>query len=121
MFRSLLIVAVLMFGTTTPLGVAQATDAAYLMSDRVPTPREYARSASRSSRDYACLVSLWQRESNWNHKADNPKSSAYGIAQLLGETSKDPYKQIDKGLKYIKHRYGSACKAWAFWQKHGWY
>lgn len=85
------------------------------------TPREYARAASRSRSDYNCLVKLWTKESNWRHTADNPKSSAYGIAQLLGERSKNPYRQVDNGLKYIKHRYGSACEAWSFWQRNGWY
>lgn len=71
--------------------------------------------------DLACLIQLWTKESHWNHKADNPTSSAYGIAQLLGETSKDPARQIRQGLKYIEHRYGNPCTAWGFWQKHNYY
>jgi hypothetical protein len=76
-----------------------------------------------------CLNQLWQRESGWNPKAQNPSSSAYGIAQFLNSTwagtgiakTSDPYRQIDAGLIYIQKRYGTPCKAWSFWQSHKWY
>ena len=72
--------------------------------------------------DLVCLIKLWDKESHWNYKADNPDSSAYGIAQLLGEESKDPARQIRQGLKYIKHRYPSGpCEAWKFSQRHNYY
>lgn len=67
------------------------------------------------------LRMLWQKESGWRHTADNPKSSAYGIPQMLGMTEKDPRKQIKMGLKYIKHRYGTPQAAWKHWAKKGWY
>lgn len=70
---------------------------------------------------YRCLDQIWTRESHWNHKAKNKNSSAYGIPQILGLKDKNPKVQVDKGLKYIKHRYGTPCKAWKFWQTHGWY
>src|SRR3954468_22785676 len=77
----------------------------------------------------SCLNQLWQRESGWNPRAQNPYSSAYGIAQFLNSTwastgiakTSDPYRQIDAGLIYIRQRYGTPCKAWAFWQSHRWY
>ena len=76
-----------------------------------------------------CLNQLWQRESGWNPKAQNPSSTAYGIAQFLNSTwagtgiakTSDPYRQIDAGLIYIQKRYGTPCKAWSFWQSHKWY
>jgi transglycosylase-like protein with SLT domain len=76
-----------------------------------------------------CLNQLWQRESGWNPNAQNPSSTAYGIAQFLNSTwagtgiakTSDPYRQIDAGLVYIQKRYGTPCKAWAFWQSHKWY
>jgi transglycosylase-like protein with SLT domain len=76
-----------------------------------------------------CLNQLWQRESGWNPNAQNPSSTAYGIAQFLNSTwagtgiakTSDPYRQIDAGLIYIQKRYGTPCKAWAFWQSHKWY
>jgi hypothetical protein len=73
------------------------------------------------SQDWTCLHKLWTKESNWNHKADNPTSSAFGIAQKLKEKSKDYVTQIDNGLRYIEHRYGNPCNAWEFWTKKKWY
>ena len=82
--------------------------------------RNYAKQRV-SAKQWRCLNKLWDRESSWNHKAANPTSSAYGIPQLLKLTRKNPYDQIDKGLEYIRHRYGSACNAWEFWQNNNWY
>jgi hypothetical protein len=50
---------------------------------------------------YRCLVKLWTLESHWNPKAANPKSSAYGIPQLLKMKERNPYKQIDLGLNTL--------------------
>ena len=68
-------------------------------------------------REWECLLSLWTGESRFDHYADNPESTAFGIAQRLGEESKDPRVQILKGLRYVSHRYQTPCKAWAFWLK----
>jgi hypothetical protein len=88
-------------------------------------PKQYAQNAMKARNwnkaQYVCLSQLWGKESAWNHKADNPKSTAYGIAQMLGEKSKHPKKQIDNGLRYIKHRYEQPCIAWKHWQRHRWY
>ena len=89
------------------------------------SPKMYAEQQVKSygwhSKHYSCLEKLWTKESNWNHKSDNPKSSAYGIAQMLKEKSKNPLKQIDNGLRYIKHRYENPCNAWSFWRSNYWY
>lgn len=71
--------------------------------------------------EYLCLEKLWYLESRWNPRAANKHSTAYGIPQLLKLKTKDPYKQIDAGLKYIAHRYGTSCKALTFHKKHGYY
>jgi len=72
--------------------------------------------------NYRCVVSLWELESKWNPKANNPKSSAYGIPQLLGMKETNPYKQIDLGLKYLDARFnGDGCKALAYHRKNGSY
>ena len=78
-------------------------------------------------REQACLVALWTGESRYDHYA-RPKdgngrvlSSAYGIAQLLGERSHDPREQILKGLIYISHRHHTPCRAKAFHSRHNWY
>jgi hypothetical protein len=72
-------------------------------------------------REWRCLNYLWTSESRFDHYADNPSSTAYGIAQRLGETSRRPGIQILRGLRYIDHRYGAPCKAWAFWLRKFYY
>lgn len=67
--------------------------------------------------EISCLNSLWGKESAWNPEADNPHSTAYGIAQMLNEKSQNPVKQISNGLVYIKHRYNKPCNAWAYWKR----
>ncbi len=71
--------------------------------------------------EFYCLDQILHKESRWNYKAKNPKSSAHGIFQMIGNKETDPVKQIDKGLKYIKHRYGTACSALAHHKSKGWY
>jgi hypothetical protein len=68
-----------------------------------------------------CLNQLWGKESNWNPLSDNPDSTAFGIAQMLGEDSTDPTEQIRNGLRYIEHRYENPCNAWEFWKRNYWY
>lgn len=70
---------------------------------------------------FGCLDRLWERESHWNPLADNPASTAYGIAQLLTETSRDYRIQIRDGLAYIESRYGSSCLALSHSNTTGWY
>lgn len=86
-------------------------------------------------KEWKCLRNIWDRESNFNPKAENKSSGAYGIAQFMPSTwgnykvEKTPEAklQIKYGLRYIFKRYGSAsdphgaCNAWAFWQKNHWY
>lgn len=71
------------------------------------------------------LVELWNRESGWNPDADNPTSSASGIAQKMtsihGPIEGTPQGQILWGLKYIMGRYGSPSKALDFHNHHNWY
>ena len=74
-----------------------------------------------SNDQFACLSKLWGKESGWNHLADNPNSTAFGVAQMLGEDSLLISVQIDRGLRYLEHRYGSPCVGWRFWQQNKWY
>jgi hypothetical protein len=72
--------------------------------------------------EYKALLKLWGKESAWDHTADNPKSSAFGIPQLLKMKPTTPApEQIARGLAYIKHRYEKPSIAWAHWRKHKWY
>ena len=81
---------------------------------------------AEQKRQYACLEKLWTRESNWKANAYNHQKvmgrNAYGIPQILGlERGTHPTEQIDRGLEYIIHRYGTPCMAWKFHQRKGWY
>ena len=74
-----------------------------------------------SGSEFTCLENLWGKESGWNPNAQNPSSTAYGIAQFLDSTwagtgiakTSDGYRQIDAGLIYIENRFGSPCGAWS--------
>lgn len=72
--------------------------------------------------EYKALAKLWGKESAWNPQAKNPKSSAFGIPQLLNlpDTTPAPL-QIERGLVYIQHRYGKPSVAWNHWREKKWY
>ncbi len=113
--RSLVLVAGLLLFTNMPTAKALST------ARDINNYKLYAHIKLHSAKEYRCLELLWNKESMWNPRADNPKSSAYGIPQLLKLTVKDPYLQIDRGLKYIKARHLTPCKALAFHKKTGHY
>lgn len=78
---------------------------------------------------FACLDSLWNRESGWRVDAANP-SGAYGIPQALpgsrmasvgSDWRTNPVTQITWGLSYIAGRYSTPCSAWSSFQAKGWY
>ena len=112
-------------------------DALFVETAALPTPgtaREFALrqvlAMGWDSDQYSCVVTLWERESNWRVNAHNSSSGAYGIPQALpgakmaseGEDwLTNPETQIRWGLKYIAGRYGSACGALAHSNKFGWY
>jgi hypothetical protein len=100
--------------------VRVGTDFKYSVQLNTPSKR-YARGLV-SATQYSCLHELWMRESGWSPTSDNPTSSAYGIPQILGlDPSLTPQQQVDRGLSYIRHRYGTPCAAWGFWRNHRWY
>ena len=79
----------------------------------------YAHSRIIDAKQYRCLELLWTRESNWNPQSRN--GSHWGIPQMRNEKlrSMDAYTQIDWGLRYVKHRYSTPCKALAFFKENG--
>jgi len=108
----------LVIGITLFLPVQQVSNAQFVP---IQSAKQYAKSQV-SGKEYSCLSKLWGKESAWNHKADNPHSTAFGIPQILGMKETNPIKQVDLGLKYIKHRYDNPCKAWKQWKRNGgWY
>lgn len=69
---------------------------------------------------------LIMHESGWDTKAVNPTSGACGLGQALPCSkmkSMELSDQIAWEFSYIKNRYGTPKKAWAFWlaQKPNWY
>jgi len=87
------------------------------------TPKQYAYYSLNNLKEYKCLASLYGKESAWNYKAYNPTSGTVGIPQgksvwLLTAT---PIQQTEWGLRYIKHRYSTPCKAYAHWLKYNWH
>jgi len=80
-------------------------------------------------KEWQAFSEIVRRESEWNHLAQNKKSTAFGLGQFLNSTwatvgcekTEDPYKQIDCAIKYIDKNYGSPSNALTFWNKHKWY
>jgi hypothetical protein len=83
--------------------------------------KEYAAILVDDKDQMICLNKLYGKESAWQSDAVN--GSHYGIPQGRSEYLKDatPEQQIQWGLKYIDNRYGSPCKAWAFFQKNNYH
>jgi colicin import membrane protein len=107
--------------------IAQAQD---LVPD---SPRGIARSMLDEygwESQFGCLNRLYISESNWEVRAENPSSGAYGIPQSLpagkmasagSDWRTNPETQLEWGLSYIESRYGSPCDAWEFKQYNNWY
>jgi hypothetical protein len=75
------------------------------------------------------LSALINKESGWNPLAQNPTSTAYGLAQFLDGTwsccgiakTSDPALQARAMMLYILHRYGNPSAAMAHSRATGWY
>lgn len=72
--------------------------------------------------EWRCLDYIFTKESRYDHLAKNRQgSSAYGIGQLLKETSKEPAIQILHTYKYITKRYKTPCRAMKYHLRHNHY
>ncbi|MQY06664.1 aggregation-promoting factor C-terminal-like domain-containing protein [Actinomadura macrotermitis] len=95
--------------------------------------KQYGRKMSALKgwdRCWSSLETLWEHESGWNERAENPSSGAYGIPQALpgsklasagADWRTSSPTQIAWGLGYIKARYKDPCGAWSWWSAHHWY
>lgn len=115
----------------TATGPAQAKPA------KADAAKAYAKSYINKkygwgSKQYDCLVKVWEYESHWNYKSSGAGGKYLGIPQLNRgfikhsgysiQQYKASYKvQVRVGLKYIKSRYGTACGARAHIKRTGWY
>lgn len=104
-----------------------------LISLAMSHPKAYALQLLKAkgiANQFGCLVKLVNRESHWNPKAHNSTPvwqngkwlHAYGIGQLITETSHDPATQIRNMLRYINYRYqNSPCLALRHHYRWNWY
>ena len=73
-------------------------------------------------KEWACLDKIFVKEARYDHLAKNKSSSsAFGMGQMLKETSKEPMVQILHTYKYIQHRYKTPCSAQRWHTRHNWY
>lgn len=105
----------------------------FLIPDVPPTSeieqvlsRTYVQSKAQEKdwegKQWSCLDELIFRESSWNLDASNPRSSAYGLFQILKlPTDTGLKEQTARGLKYIEHRYNEPCSALRHHTRKGWY
>lgn len=92
----------------------------WITPKRLVKHRASARGYDKS--ELKCLFEIIDRESDWNPKADNPNSTAFGLFQRLKlNPEASLQKQVRTGLDYIQHRYGTACEALKHHNKKGWY
>lgn len=126
----MLVVSIVHDTTTKPVSIQVPRESVR------PSIQEWAKEDSKTyafgklgvwvEREWVCLEKLWTKESNWNPRSYNKikvdGKNAGGIPQLLGlDPRTHPTYQIEQGLKYIYHRYGTPCKAWSYWKEHRWY
>ncbi len=111
----------------TPSTIAGAINALKLV-EKAKTPKG-ARSVGKAmakdkygwgAAQYTCLNTLWTKESRWNYRSRNKVTGAHGIPQAYPATKYEsigsdwrtnPITQMTWGLKYIKVRYQTPCKA----------
>ena len=93
------------------------------LNDISMTPKQYAYYSLNNLKEYKCLASLYGKESAWNYKAYNPSSGTVGIPQgkSVWLLTASPIQQTEWGMRYIKHRYSTPCKAYAHWRKYNWH
>jgi len=103
--------------TATLIFTGMTRSDAHDLSKDIEMYKVYTHIKLMNAKEFRCVELLWNAESKWNPKSNNPKSTAFGIPQLLKMTETNPYLQIDLGLKYIAKRYGSTCKAWDRFKK----
>lgn len=105
-------------GNTKQINVENAT-----------TGQEMAQTMGWQGAEWDALLELWSCESQWQANAQNPSSTAFGIAQFLDSTwagvecvkTADAVEQMRCGLEYIKDRYKTPTAAMAWHLKNNWY
>ena len=121
------LIAVLLLQANTP---TPAVPVVY--TERPPLMQVSAKEVAKdllTKEQYSCFTKLIGKESAWNPKAENPKSTASGIGQMLDSTysslgmkkSNAGVSQLLATLSYISRRHVHPCGAWRHFQEKGWY
>lgn len=112
--------------TVTPTGGTATGTAA----QNAALGQQMAAAMGWTGAEWTALNNVAMQESGWSMTAQNPTSSAYGIAQFIngpseyatyGGDSTTAKGQITAFLNYIKQRYGTPTKAWQHEQQYNWY
>ena len=88
-------------------------------------PKPYIRSILNHEQAL-CLIKLYGKESAFNRYAIGNiegKKQAYGIPQLKNPAiaNMSAVEQVNAGIDYIEHRYGTPCVAYAHYIDKGWH
>ena len=111
-------------GVLVAIGISLFTPAYAVAPDeakRYISAKEYAALRLDNTQQYICLSVLYGKESAWNENAQS--GSHYGIPQGRSEYLKtaNKYEQVDWGLAYIEHRYGTPCAALRFFRENNYH
>lgn len=111
-------------GVLIAIGIAlcSAAPAGQATISQPMTPFRYSTSMI-GEQQTECLFRIAIKESNIRYNAINRSSGAYGAWQFLTSKAKGTtaHEQVLLAIDYANYRYGSPCKAWAFWQRNYWW
>ena len=111
-------------GVLIAIGIAlcSASPAGQATTMQQKTPFAYSSSMIGEIQT-ECLFRIAIKESNIRYNAINRSSGAYGAWQFLSKSVRGttPHEQVLLAIDYANYRYGSPCKAWAFWQRNYWW
>ena len=111
-------------GVALAIGIAlcSASPAGQATTMQQKTPFAYSSSMIGEIQT-ECLFRIAIKESNIRYNAINRSSGAYGAWQFMSKSvrGKTPHEQVLLAIDYANYRYGSPCKAWAFWQRNYWW
>jgi hypothetical protein len=91
------------------------------LQDISMTPKQYAYYSLGDIKQYKCLVFLYGKESAWNPDARNGSHAGIPQGRSKWLITATPIQQVEWGLRYIKHRYNTPCKARDHWLIHNWH
>jgi len=116
----------------TSISIPQAVPELIIYKERPLLMQVSAKEVARellSKRQFLCFTKLIGKESAWNPKAQNLKSTASGIGQMLDSTvsslgmrkSESAVSQLVATLSYISRRHSTPCGAWSHFKSKNWY